>query len=113
MKVGITREGQVPPDKRVPLTPVQCKELKEKYPDLELVVQPSPIRAFADDAYAAQGIELQEDLSDCDVIVGVKEVPKDMLLADKTYFFRQLCNWRKQLRSRSLIRSKIDWLNLV
>lgn len=87
MKIGIIREGKTPPDKRVPLSPAQCKEVQDQYPNVELVVQPSPIRKYTDDLYEAQGIELQEDLSDCDVLFGVKEVPLDMLIPNKTYFF--------------------------
>lgn len=87
MKVGIIREGKTPPDKRVPLSPEQCALVKKQYSNIELVVQPSPIRKFQDDAYREQGIDLQEDLSDCDVLFGVKEVPMDMLIPNKTYFF--------------------------
>ena len=87
MKIGIIREGKTPPDKRVPLSPEQCAEVKTKYPNVELVVQPSPIRKFSDSEYTAKGIELQEDLSDCEVLMGVKEVPLEMLIPNKTYFF--------------------------
>ncbi len=87
MKIGIIREGKTPPDQRVPLSPEQCAEVKTKYPNVELVVQPSPIRKFSDSEYTANGIELQEDLSDCEVLMGVKEVPVEMLIPNKTYFF--------------------------
>lgn len=87
MKIGVLREGKTPPDKRVPLSPEQCVRLKATYPNLELVVQPSSIRCFKDEQYANLGVELQEDLSDCDVLIGVKEVPKKDLIANKTYFY--------------------------
>ncbi len=87
MKLGLLREGKAPPDKRVPLTPAQCKALSDQYQDLELVVQPSAIRTFKNEAYLALGISLQEDLSDCDVLLGVKEVPEKDLLPGKTYLF--------------------------
>ncbi len=87
MKIGIIREGKTPPDKRVPLSPQQCAEAKEKFPQAELVVQPSAIRKFKDEEYTAAGIVLQDDLSDCDVLFGVKEVPLGMLIPNKTYFF--------------------------
>lgn len=87
MKIGILREGKVPPDKRVPLTPKQCKSLINIYPKLRIVVQPSPIRCFTDKEYTDLGISLQEDLSDCQVLLGVKEVPKDLLIPGKTYLF--------------------------
>lgn len=71
----------------MPLTPKQCVEVIEQYPDIKIVVEPSPDRAFPDSAYTEAGIPLQEDLSDCDVLLGVKEVPADKLIPNKTYFF--------------------------
>tara|TARA_R110001592_G_scaffold363221_3_gene681668 strand:+ start:63234 stop:64439 length:1206 start_codon:yes stop_codon:yes gene_type:complete len=87
MKIGIIREGKVPADKRVVLPPALCVKFKKQYPEIELVVQPSAIRAFPDSDYIAAGIDMNEDLSDCDVLLGVKEVPLDMLIPNKTYFF--------------------------
>lgn len=87
MKIGIIREGKTPPDKRVPFTPKQCQLIVSRYPQLELVVQSSPIRAFSDQEYIDAGITVEADISDVDVVFGVKEVPIEMLLADKTYFF--------------------------
>lgn len=87
MKFGIIREGKTPPDKRVPLSPEQCVQFKKQFPNAELVVQPSAIRAFTNEAYSNAGITLQENLSDCDVLMGVKEVPLDMLIPNKTYLF--------------------------
>jgi saccharopine dehydrogenase (NAD+, L-lysine forming) len=87
IKIGVLREEKSPPDKRVPLTPLICSELTRRYPQLELVVQPSRIRCYADEEYTAFGVTLQEDLSDCDVLMGVKEVPYDKLILGKKYFF--------------------------
>ena len=87
MKIALLREGKIPADKRVALSPKQCLEVLNQYPGLVLVVQPSPIRKFKDQDYLDLGIVLQEDLSDCDVLIGVKEVPKSDLLSDKTYFY--------------------------
>uniref|UniRef100_UPI003217021A NAD(P)-dependent oxidoreductase n=1 Tax=uncultured Draconibacterium sp. TaxID=1573823 RepID=UPI003217021A len=87
MKVGILREGKTPPDKRVPLTPQQCVEVQEKFPGVTILVQPSPIRSFKDDEYRALGISLQEDLSDCDVLLGVKEVRIEDFIEGKIYLF--------------------------
>jgi len=86
MKLGVIKEGKVPPDKRVPLTPKQCAFLKQKF-SFEIVVQPSPIRCFNDQEYIDEGILLQDDLSDCDVILGVKEVPIKDLIDDKKFVF--------------------------
>lgn len=88
LKIGIIREGKTPPDKRVPLTPEQCKSIQAEYGNqVELVVQTSPIRAFADADYKNAGISVVESMDDCDVILGVKEVPLDMLVAGKTHLF--------------------------
>ena len=86
IKIGIIREGKVPPDARTPMTPEQCAEAQVELP-LRIVVQPSPIRCFKDEEFTRHGIALQEDLSDCDVLLGVKEVPINLLLNDKTYLF--------------------------
>ena len=72
MKIGLIKEGKTPPDKRVPLSPKQCKWIKDNYRQLELVVQKSPIRKFKDATYAAVGLTLVDDVSDCDVLLGVK-----------------------------------------
>ena len=87
MKIALLREGKIPADKRVALSPKQCLEVLNQYPGLVLVVQPSPIRKFTDQDYLDLGIILQEDLSDCDVLIGVKEVPKKDLIPHKTYFY--------------------------
>ncbi len=107
MKIGIIREGKNPPDKRVPLVPRQCKALLEKYADLELVVQPSTIRIFNDKEYVQQGVKLQEDVSDCDVLLGVKEVPKDQLIAGKTYLFFSH-TYKKQPYNRDLLQTILE-----
>ncbi len=86
-KVGIIREGKQPADRRVPLTPAQCKEVMQRYPEVDLVVQRSSVRAFTDAEYEAFEIPLVDDLGDRDLILGVKEVPLDMLLPDKSYLF--------------------------
>ena len=87
MKIGILREGKQPPDKRVPFSPAQCSFLLQEYPHVEWAIQKSPIRCFTDEEYAQVGIQLVEDVSDCDLLLGIKEVPKSDLIADKTYFF--------------------------
>lgn len=87
IKLGVLRETKSPPDKRVPLTPLQCTELMREYPGLTVVVQPSPIRCYEDAEYTGFGLKLQEDLSDCDILVGVKEIPADNFIEGKKYLF--------------------------
>ncbi len=107
MKIGIIREGKTPPDKRVPLTPAQCHEIVEKYPEVEIYVQPSEIRAIPDSAYEAEGLPLREDLSNCDLIIGVKEVPIDMLIPNKRYMFFSH-TYKKQPYNRKLLKAIVD-----
>lgn len=105
--IGVIREGKVPPDFRVPLTPTQCVEVMNKYPNVKVVVQASPVRRFKDNEYADLGIEVKEDMSDCDILMGVKEVPIDMLIPEKTYLFFSH-TIKKQAHNAKLIRAILD-----
>jgi len=107
MKLGLIREGKNPPDKRVVFTPIQCKELLEQYPEIDLVVQSSPNRCFPDADYKEQGIKVVEDVSDRAVLMGVKEVPIEQLIPNKTYFFFSH-TIKKQPYNRDLLRAVLD-----
>ncbi|MEN8227496.1 MAG: NAD(P)-dependent oxidoreductase [Bacteroidota bacterium] len=107
VKLGVIRETKIPPDKRVPLTPKQCREMLKSCTGLEIFVQPSKTRCFSDDEYMAEGIELKEDLSDCDVLMGVKEVKIDTLLNNKTYLFFSHTA-KKQPYNRKLLQSIVS-----
>lgn len=107
MKIGIIREGKVPPDKRVPFTPEQVGYIKKHHPEIEIFVQPSPIRCFHDSAYAEAGATLTEDLSHCDHIFGIKEVPLEMLINHKTYYFFSH-TIKKQPHNKKLMRALLD-----
>ena len=85
--IGLIREGKIPIDRRVPLTPTQAKTVMARFPDVEVVAERSDIRCYPDQEYAKEGIRLVDSLEECDVILGVKEVPLDLLLPGKTYFF--------------------------
>lgn len=86
-RIGLIKERKKPGDNRVALTPMQCRHIMDKYDDVEIVAEPSDIRCYKDDAYAAEGVELTNDLSDCHILLGVKEVPANELIPGKTYFF--------------------------
>jgi len=105
--IGIIKEGKVPPDKRVPLTPKQCGKLKELYVNLDIKVQKSPIRAYNDEQYAAEGIELVDDLSDCDIVMGVKEVNVEDLIPNKKFLFFSH-TLKKQPYNRHLLQAVLD-----
>ena len=107
VKIGLIREGKTPPDRRVAFTPEQCVLLMEKFPELAVVVQPSPIRSYADAEYLAKGLVMQDDLSDCDLIVGIKEVPIDMLVEGKPHLFFSH-TIKKQAANKKLMRALLD-----
>lgn len=106
MKIGIIREGKVPPDARVLFTPEQCVALQEKY-DIDIVVQPSKGRCIPDARYEAAGVTVQEDLSKCEVLMGIKEVPKEQLIPNKTYFFFSH-TIKKQPYNRALLQKILE-----
>jgi hypothetical protein len=107
IKLGIIREGKVPPDFRVPLTPKQCKAIETIYPNVKVYVQRSPIRTFKDSEYQEQGIELVDSLQDCDIIFGVKEVQLADLIPNKTFvFFSHTI--KKQPHNRALLQAILD-----
>ena len=86
MKIGIRREDKSKWERRVALIPEHVKLLKEKF-DIQTFVQPSKIRIFTDDEYRNAGAVIQEDLSECTVVIGVKEMPLSFFLPGKTYVY--------------------------
>lgn len=103
-KIGLVKETKTPPDRRVALPPIQSVELMKKYPNVEVVAQPSDIRCYKDSEYADLGIKLQDDLSDCDLLIGVKEVKIHALLPGKSYlFFAHVA--KKQPHNQALIQA--------
>ncbi|HNP17877.1 MAG TPA: NAD(P)-dependent oxidoreductase [Fulvivirga sp.] len=87
VKIGILKEGKIPIDRRVPIIPTQAKEILEKFDNVEIVVQKSDIRCYVDEDYSKLGIPVVDDVTDCDILLGVKEVPIKNLIPEKTYFF--------------------------
>lgn len=87
IKIGLIKEGKVPVDRRVALTPIQAREVMNRFPNVKIVVQSSNIRCYSDADYTKEDIEVVDSIADCEIILGVKEVPIPDLLAGKTYFF--------------------------
>ncbi len=85
MKIGIRKETQYPSERRAPLTPEQIKILNSE--NFKIVVEPAEQRIFSSEDYINAGAEINSDLSNCDIIFGVKEVPIKDLLPNKTYIF--------------------------
>ena len=87
MKFGIIKERKNPPDRRVVFSPSELAKLKQLYHEATVEVESSDIRIFPDIEYKTMGITVTDDVSDCDVLFGVKEVPVENLISDKAYFF--------------------------
>ncbi len=87
MLIGLIREGKIPADSRVALTPAQCKWMHIHRKDIRIIVQHSEHRCFSDKEYSMAGVEVKEDLSECDILLGIKEVPVAQLIPNKTYLF--------------------------
>ncbi|MEZ5015412.1 MAG: NAD(P)-dependent oxidoreductase [Flavipsychrobacter sp.] len=114
VRIGLIKERKTPEDYRVALTPVQAAYINKTYEGVEVVVEPSSTRCFRDEEYAAEGIKLVEDLSDCDILLGVKEVPIDHLIPNKTYCFfshtKKMQPYNKPLM-KALIEKKISMVD--
>ena len=107
LKIGLIREGKIPQDNRVALTPAHCKWLQKNFEDIKVVVQHSTSRCYADIEYERAGVVVKEDLSECNLMLGIKEVPVDMLLEGKTYMFFSHTK-KMQPYNQKLFRAMID-----
>ena len=87
MKFGLIKERKNPPDRRVVFTPEELVKLKQQFPLAEIKIESSDIRVFSDEQYSELGFDVTTDVSDCEVLIGVKEVPVDALIPNKKYFF--------------------------
>ncbi|MGK0326164.1 MAG: alanine dehydrogenase [Polaribacter sp.] len=107
MKFGIIKERKNPPDRRVVFSPEKLKEFQKQFSDSEIKVESSDIRVFSDESYEKIGLEVTNDVSDCDVLFGVKEVPIDALINNKKYFFFSH-TIKKQPYNRKLLAAILD-----
>ncbi|WP_153797198.1 NAD(P)-dependent oxidoreductase [Foetidibacter luteolus] len=105
--IGLIREGKTPADNRVALIPSQCRWLARNLPGCSIVVQRSAGRCFSDTEYEQAGISLSDDLSNCDILLGIKEVPVDMLMPGKTYLFFSHTK-KKQPYNQALMHAMMD-----
>ncbi len=85
-RIGIRREDMYRWERRVPLIPEDARELAQKH-GIEIIVQPSPKRTFADAEYHQAGITVSDSLAPCPIIFGIKEIPIPALEKGKTYVF--------------------------
>ena len=107
MKFAIIKERKSPPDRRVVFTPEELVRLKKEHPEAIIKVESSNIRVFPDEDYKKLGIEVTDEVSDCDVFFGVKEVPVDALIPNKKYFFFSH-TIKKQPHNQKLLRAILD-----
>jgi alanine dehydrogenase len=107
MKFGIIKERKNPPDRRVVFSPQKLQEFQQQFPKATIVVESSDIRVFSDAAYVKAGFEITKDLSDCDVLIGVKEVPIAALIPNKKYFFFSH-TIKKQPYNRDLLKAMLE-----
>lgn len=107
MHFGIIRERKNPPDRRVVLSPAACQKVVSAFQNASITIEPSPIRVFTDAEYKAAGIPVAEDMEECDVLLGVKEVPIEALIPNKKYFFFSH-TIKKQPYNRHLLRAILE-----
>ncbi|WP_242202384.1 NAD(P)-dependent oxidoreductase [Aestuariivivens insulae] len=107
MKFAIIKERKNPPDRRVVFSPSKLVEAKQQFPQATFKVESSSIRVFPDSTYQDVGLEVVNDISDCDVMIGVKEVPIEALIPNKKYFFFSH-TIKKQSYNRKLLQAILD-----
>ncbi|WP_298555134.1 NAD(P)-dependent oxidoreductase [uncultured Algibacter sp.] len=107
MKFAIIKERKNPPDRRVVFSPSKLTETKAQFPEATFKVESSDIRVFPDEQYKNAGFEVTQDVSDCNVMIGVKEVPIDALIPNKKYFFFSH-TIKKQPYNRKLLKAILE-----
>lgn len=107
LSIALIREEKVPVDRRVPLTPAQAAQVQQQFPHVRVVCQTSELRCYNDQAYRDHGIEVVDDVNDCDILMGVKEVPIPKLVPHKTYLFFSHTT-KKQPYNRKLLQNILE-----
>jgi alanine dehydrogenase len=104
---AIIKERKNPPDRRVVFSPKKCQEVIKQFPAAKIIIESSDVRIFPDEAYRKAGFEVMEDISEADVLLGVKEVPVDALIPNKKYFFFSH-TIKKQPHNQKLLKAILD-----
>src|SRR5262245_37345761 len=107
VRIGLIREGKIPADNRVALTPAQCKWIHKNSNEVRVIVQSSAHRCFTNREYEMAGVKVEEDLKQCDILLGIKEVPVADLIPGKIYLFFSHTR-KKQLHNRDLFRAIVE-----
>jgi len=106
-RIGLIREGKVPADNRVALTPAQCKWIHKNSSDVEIIAQSSTVRCFTDREYENAGVKVKDDMSECDILMGIKEIPVEQLLPGKTYLFFSHTK-KKQPKNQKMLQAILE-----
>src|SRR6476660_2628946 len=104
VQIGLIKEGKIPADNRVALTPAQCKWIQKNLDSVQIIVQSSSTRCFSDREFSMAGAEVKDDVSNCDILLGIKEVPVEQLVPKKTYLFFSHTK-KEQPRNQKLLRA--------
>lgn len=107
IRIGLIKEGKIPADNRVALTPAQCKWIHKNSDTVQVIAQHSSTRCFSDREFAMAGVEVKDDLADCDILFGIKEVPIEQLIPGKTYLFFSHTK-KKQPKNQQLLKTVLD-----
>lgn len=107
MKFAIIKERKNPPDRRAVFSPEKLVEIRMQFPEAEFIVESSDIRIFPDSAYLELGFEVTDDVSEADIMLGVKEVPIEALIPNKRYFFFSH-TIKKQPYNRNLLQAILE-----
>lgn len=107
LTIGLIKEEKIPADNRVALTPAHCKWLLSKVPGCRIVVEPSNGRCFAEEDYRRAGATVSNDLNECDILFGIKEVLPAKLIPGKTYMFFSHTK-KEQPYNQQLMHAMID-----
>src|SRR5688572_11005706 len=107
IRIGLIKEGKIPGDNRVALTPAQCKWIHKNSSEVEIIVQSSSVRCFPDREYGTAGVKVKDDISECDILLGIKEVPVEQLLPGKTYLFFSHTK-KKQPQNQKMLQAIVE-----
>jgi len=104
--IGIRREDKNEWERRAPLTPTQVERLVMGH-EIPIAVQPSTTRIYKDDEYVRAGAELRDDLSGCEMVMAVKEIPAELIRKGGAYIFFSH-TFKGQESNRHLLRTFLE-----
>ncbi|MBI3142097.1 MAG: alanine dehydrogenase [Bacteroidetes bacterium] len=112
MKIGLLREYKVPADVRVALSPKQCQRLMDQWPGLQVVVESYGDRCYSDLEYEQAGVDVCDDLDECQVLLGIKEVPPERIIPGKAYLIFSHTT-KLQAHNKTMLQAFVDKHNTL